>query len=501
MDYTILMTDKTVMKHLENFLSRFIHTTNGNTAWVEPKPIIENIITESFKHKTSCDRPDLDFNIYLQCFVHELRTPLATVSMGLQLLKNGETPDPHILQDMTKSVGFIEEVFTKFAVIQDGNIVLNPFEPFSLKILLEEVRDLIGPMCEKLPNLTVKYQVSPEIYAWMYGDPHNIKHILLNLLKNAVKYRDSTRPTTIVVEVTPWEGHDDTTSVDSRMVRYTTTPMAPSQPIPSRPSFLSRIRGRFSNGPGSTLDTHLTDPKVVQEPPPPMKPGRRQFFCISVSDTNEPISPPIKSRLFETFNSTSGSGLGLYICKTVVELHGGTIDHEYVTPAPGNRFTMFLSLNYCFDESLHSRREHVQEPFQPEYPLSEESPLTPSFHALVVDDSDLNLKMIHKILTKSKLFDQVVITSDPHWALTVLRDHLHEIHVMFIDKNMPSMDGISLLRQLRENHYTGFAVGLTGEDRQEVVEDFLTNGADMVVTKPLDSKKLRQVMKQVNRSV
>jgi DNA-binding response OmpR family regulator len=72
---------------------------------------------------------------------------------------------------------------------------------------------------------------------------------------------------------------------------------------------------------------------------------------------------------------------------------------------------------------------------------------------------------------------------------------------MFIDKNMPSMDGISLLRQLRENHYTGFVVGLTGEDRQEVVEDFLTNGADMVVTKPLDSKKLRQVMKQVNRSV
>jgi DNA-binding response OmpR family regulator len=66
-----------------------------------------------------------------------------------------------------------------------------------------------------------------------------------------------------------------------------------------------------------------------------------------------------------------------------------------------------------------------------------------------------------------------------------------------MDKNMPSMDGISLLRQLREHHYTGFVVGLTGEDRQEVVDDFLTNGADIVITKPLNSQKLRQIMKHM----
>jgi len=120
---------------------------------------------------------------------------------------------------------------------------------------------------------------------------------------------------------------------------------------------------------------------------------------------------------------------------------------------------------------------------------------------MVVDDSDLNLKMIHKILTKSQLFDQVVITTDPQWALTVFRERLHEIHVVFLDKNMPTMDGLTLVRQLREYHYTGLAVGLTGEDRPEVAEAFLANGADIVVVKPLDSKKLRQIMKLVKRSV
>jgi len=489
------------MKRLENFLSRFIDATDADMILVERKVAVDNNISVSLKKANPPSRPNLDFNIYLQCFVHELRTPLATVSMGLQLLESGVTPDPHTLLDMTKSVGFMEEVFTKFAVIQDGNIALNPFEPFSLKVLLKEVQELIGPMCEKLPDITVEYRVSPEVYGWMYGDPHNIKHVLLNLLKNAVKYRDPARATTIVVEVTPWEGSDDTASVDSYMIRYTTTPTAPSQPVPSRPSFLSRIRGRFSNGSGSNMDIGSIDRKAIPEPPspsPPVESNRRQFFRISVSDTNHPISPPIKSRLFETFNSTSGSGLGLYICKTIVELHGGTIDHEYVEPTPGNRFTILLSLRYCFNESLHLPRENIQEPFQPERSLP---PLTPSLRAMVVDDSDLNLKMIHKILTKSQLFDQVVITTDPQWALTVFRERLHEIHVVFLDKNMPTMDGLTLVRQLREYHYTGLAVGLTGEDRPEVAEAFLANGADIVVVKPLDSKKLRQIMKLVKRSV
>jgi signal transduction histidine kinase len=49
---------------------------------------------------------------------------------------------------------------------------------------------------------------------------------------------------------------------------------------------------------------------------------------IDVENTGEPIPPEVKSRIFEPFFSTKGEegmGLGLSMCRTTVERHGGTI--------------------------------------------------------------------------------------------------------------------------------------------------------------------------------
>ena len=70
---------------------------------------------------------------------------------------------------------------------------------------------------------------------------------------------------------------------------------------------------------------------------------KKQTIQIIICDNNNHILPHIKEHLFESFNSTSGSGLGLYICKSIVELHGGTIIHEYISPI-GNKFIITLPL-------------------------------------------------------------------------------------------------------------------------------------------------------------
>src|SRR5262249_18530740 len=52
------------------------------------------------------------------------------------------------------------------------------------------------------------------------------------------------------------------------------------------------------------------------------------FAGVAVSDTGPGLSPEVRGRLFEAFASTkaSGMGLGLSICRSIIEAHGGMLD-------------------------------------------------------------------------------------------------------------------------------------------------------------------------------
>jgi signal transduction histidine kinase len=67
---------------------------------------------------------------------------------------------------------------------------------------------------------------------------------------------------------------------------------------------------------------------------------------VTVSDTGHGIVPAVRERMFEAFNTSkeSGMGLGLSICRTIVEAHGGRIE---ASDRPGGgsvfRFTLMRS--------------------------------------------------------------------------------------------------------------------------------------------------------------
>jgi CheY-like chemotaxis protein len=347
-----------------------------------------------------------------------------------------------ITKDLKQNIDFMEEIFTKFAVIQDGNIELNTFEPFSLKILLGKVENLLQYNILE-GKINFNYYINKNVYDWNYGDKYNINHCIINLLKNAIKYRNLSRESLITIVI--------------------------EKEIIHNPKPPNRIK--------SSVNT------ILQKFNRLIKEKKNQTLFIYIRDNNDHIIPRIKEHLFETFNSTSGSGLGLYICKNIIELHGGNIDHSFIEPI-GNEFVIKLSLELCQDSSLYNINTESE---------SQEQSNKYNFNILIVDDSILNQKIMYKLLSQLNIFKNIYTAIDSNDAIKIIIDNVN-INIVFLDKNMPIMDGIMVAKELRSLQFNGLIIGVTGEEDKQEKKNFIKSGVDYIITKPLNNVKLNMII-------
>lgn len=392
---------------------------------------IRNIYFDKSLSLHPSNHEEMDFSVYMKCFIHELRTPISTISLGLNVLKDGETNKEKLqtIRDISKSIVFIEQIFTKFAIIQDGNIVLNSYEPFSINKLIASVEVLILYNFKE-SNVKFEYMIEPNVADWNYGDSHNIKHVIINLLKNAIKYREISRENTINIYI-------------------------------------------------KQIQNHLN----------------QQLISIHICDTNNHLLPHIKEHLFESFNSTSGSGMGLFICKKIIELHGGTIHHEFIEPI-GNEFIVEIPLSVCRDTSLYINtpvsNQNIAGTFQRTLSISNKK-----YNLLIADDSTLNVKMMYKLIEKYEIFHHIYTAEDGLEVIKKMEDS--NIDVIFIDKHMPNMNGIETVKLLRKNNFNKLIFGVTGEFSTNY-EDFIESGADYIIQKPFTKAKMNLIISFIQKN-
>jgi signal transduction histidine kinase len=90
--------------------------------------------------------------------------------------------------------------------------------------------------------------------------------------------------------------------------------------------------------------------------------GRNQDIVVSVKDSGEGINPVIFPNMFSKFvsSSYSGTGLGLYISKSIIDAHGGTIWAE--NNKNGKGATFYFTLPLSTDKQLNYKlQENEQE--------------------------------------------------------------------------------------------------------------------------------------------
>ncbi|WP_317259103.1 ATP-binding protein [Paenibacillus sp. J5C2022] len=235
---------------------------------------------------------------------------------------------------------------------------------------------------------------------------------------------------------------------------------------------------------------------------------------IQVSDTGIGMDAATQSRIFLPYeqgsvNISSGIGLGLSICKQLLELHGSELT---VTSAPGKGtvFRFSLPLSEASSGTTVMRKDSPNAERSYELPLradlwTEEPVAGDSIHAaaseevlsriqlLAIDDDPVNLKVLTGILPAEHY--QVTCVTSAQEALRLLRSQSWDL--VLADVMMPHMSGYELTRRIRE-HFTMSELPillLTARSQPSDIYAGFMAGANDYVTKPVNALELNYRIK------
>jgi CheY-like chemotaxis protein len=216
---------------------------------------------------------------------------------------------------------------------------------------------------------------------------------------------------------------------------------------------------------------------------------------ISVSDTGIGIPPNFLPQVFDRFSqkestttrSYGGLGLGLAICKQLVELHGGTIRVKSLGEGHGSTFSISLPISLLqVQGGANFERHHPTVEI-----ASTASPPSPSLkgvHVFVVDDEPDARELLQRIFLQHDA--KVTLFESAESALVAL--HQSRPSLIVSDIGMPKMDGYQFMRAWRaiESQQKIPALALTAFARSEDRKRALIAGYQGHLAKPFDVAEL-----------
>ncbi|PWA09443.1 hypothetical protein DCC39_13165 [Pueribacillus theae] len=240
---------------------------------------------------------------------------------------------------------------------------------------------------------------------------------------------------------------------------------------------------------------------------------------ISIADNGVGIDEEFLDKVFEPYEQASrgailndsGIGLGLSICKQLVELHGGILEVSS-TLNQGSVFTFTLRLSTpstqqrdvtsAPTEAGNEQSASAAEAFDGSRDVADENSTSRSIRILAVDDDPVNLKVLESTFSMAPY--EIFTATNGQDALSMLDRYKWDI--IIADVMMPNMSGYELTSHIRAQYsITELPVLLlTAYNRNEDIEAGFRAGANDYVTKPMNAVELKsrvQSLTKLRRSV
>ncbi|RBW48289.1 response regulator [Marinobacter sp. F3R11] len=366
-------------------------------------------------------------NQFLANVSHELRTPLQSVLGYANLLTDTpldqeQSEYVHTLLNASESLSAIINDLLDISSMEAEKLVLEDI-PFNLRETLNDLVHMLGDRARE-KGLALELRIDEELPWALRGDPVRVRQVLLNLVSNAIKFTDS--------------GHV------------------------------------------------LISIEVL---------GRREEkvrLRLAVEDTGIGINPEDIPLVYEPYvqlgqrfqRQLPGAGLGLTICRQLVNLMQGSLDLE---SQPGGGSTFWVELTLPVAPENTSR-------------LRPDTRLVKGKRILVADSYELSRKITLEMLSRHDAHIEAVKSAGE--ALTSLRlafDNMEPFDAIILDGFLPDMDSDLLCRQIRSNPlWAGMRLLILSSNPQRGdAEHFRQAGADAFLSKSLRESCLTPILNKL----
>lgn len=210
---------------------------------------------------------------------------------------------------------------------------------------------------------------------------------------------------------------------------------------------------------------------------------------FEIIDTGPGISEQNQEKLFSQFQqmdqsstkTVKGTGLGLAICKNIVKLLGGEIGVESQVDK-GSTFW------FTIKTQVPSERELKE--------LADKKSKVRLFNkkVLVVDDIDVNLKVVSMMLTQMGC----TVETAKNGLIGIEKFEEGDFDLILMDIQMPGMDGMEAAKIINSmDKKTPPITALTANALSGDVEKYLNNGMDFFLSKPVTKDALREKLEEI----
>ncbi|MFH5069613.1 transporter substrate-binding domain-containing protein [Enterobacter cloacae complex sp. 2024EL-00215] len=401
-----------------------------NTQLVQLREVIterETLLVELREAKDRAEDSNRAKSVFLSTMSHEIRTPMnAIIGMLDIVLKKGRRGEQDI-QALEVAYESAEGLVGLIGDILDISRIEGGHLDFNPEAT--NPGTLINNMMRVFQGVAIEKNIEltrtfpTEPLTDVYADPLRIKQVLSNLLSNAIKFTDIG---SVSLTLQQSEGPDN----DS------------------------------------------------------------VHYIIDVQDSGVGIDASQQAALFRPFsqaeNRRAGTGLGLYISRTICESMGGTLTLSSEKNV-GTTVRATFTLPKVKTAAVADVRQH------------EDEDKIPALKILVVDDNPANRILLAKQL--AWLGQQAYLASAGHEALAIWEKA--DIDVIITDCNMPGMNGYQLTQLIRkrereQNSASAWIIGFTANAMHEITERCLQAGMNDCLFKPCSINHLAAALRNIH---